>query len=126
MPSAALASAECLGVEVIEQPALFGREVTGSEQVRPAVEGAAKGFAEPPSSDRAVVTRDEDVRYRLPLEGWRARVLRILEQTVGERLLRGRLRLDRPGQEADHGVDDHERRQLAAGQDIVADRELEV
>ena len=31
-----------------------------------------------------------------------------------------------PGQQADDGVDDDERRQLAAGQDVVADRELEV
>ena len=38
----------------------------------------------------------------------------------------GRRVVDRAGQEPDHRVDDDERRQLAAGQDVVADRQLEV
>ena len=56
----------------------------------------------------------------------RAGVLRVLEQPVGERLLGGRGLLDRAGQQPDDRVDDDERRQLAAGQDVVADRQLEV
>ena len=43
-----------------------------------------------------------------------------------ERLLGGRRVLDGAGQQPDDGVDDDERRQLAAGQHVVADRQLEV
>ena len=57
----------------------------------------------------------------------RPRVLRVLEQPARERLLRrSRPSSMAPGQQAEHGVDDDERRQLAAGQHVVADRQLEV
>ena len=56
----------------------------------------------------------------------RAGVLRVLEESVGERLLDGRGLVDRAGQEPQDRVDDDQCRQLAAGQHVVADRQLQV
>ncbi len=73
-----------------------------------------------------MVAAEQDLGHCLALELGRSRVLRVLEQAVGERLLDDRFGLDCPGQQAQHGVDDDHRRQLAAGQHVVADRQLQI
>ena len=73
-----------------------------------------------------MVARRKNGRNTDPPEGRRARVLGIFEETGGERLLGRGARLDGAGQEPDHSIDDDERGQLSAGQDVVADRELQV
>ena len=73
-----------------------------------------------------MVAAGEDRRDVDAAERRRAGVLRVLEPAVGERLLLGRGFVDRARQQPDHRVDDDERRQLAAGEDVVADRQLEV
>ena len=97
------------------------------QQVRAALAGPAPAPA--PRRQRRTSPwspADEDVGHVHAPERRRARVLRVLEEPGAERLLgRGRL-VDRAGQQTQDGVDDDQRRQLAAGEDVVADRELEV
>ena len=73
-----------------------------------------------------MIARREDGRHVHAAEHRRPRVLRILEEPRPERLLLGRGRVDGPGQQAEHGIDDDQRRQLTAGEHVVADRQLEV
>ncbi len=53
-------------------------------------------------------------------------VLRILEESVGERFLVRRGVVDRARQQADDGIDDDEGGRLPTGQDVVADRQFEI
>ena len=73
-----------------------------------------------------MIAAGQDLWDADPTEFGRSRVLRILEQALGERLLDRRLRVDRPRQKPEDSVDDDERRQLPAAQDIVSDRQFEV
>src|SRR5487761_1996380 len=112
--------------DLAQQPRLLGAERTPLQEVRSPFQRAPKRLAEPPQAHGAVVARGQGLRHPIAPEQGRARVLGILEEPVGERLVDERARLDGTGKEAEDGVADHERRQLAAGQDEVPDRELEV
>ena len=96
------------------------------QQVGSPKQRATERLAETPAADLLVVARDEHGGHRDAVERRRAGVLRVLEEAGGERLLGGGRLVDRPGQQPQHGVDDHERRQLAAREHVVPDRELEV
>ncbi len=98
----------------------------GREQVRAPGERPPQRLPQPPAAHGAVIAADEDRRHVLAAERRRPGVLRVLEQSVGERFLVGRCVVDRSREQPDHRVDDDEGRQLAAGQDVVADRELEI
>ena len=116
------------GPDLVEQLGLLAARLAAAvEEVRPSLEGPPQRLAEPPAADLLVVARDEDGRHGLAaLERRGSRVLRVLEQAGRERLLGGRRLVDGAGQQPQDGVEDDERRRLAAGQHVVADRELEV
>jgi hypothetical protein len=60
-------------------------------------------------------------------ENGRTGVVGVLEESGGEALVPGRgLVAEDPGQEPGDGLDDHDRRHLPPGQDVVADGELTV
>ena len=80
------------------------------EEVGPSLQRPPERLAQPPAADRAVVAGHEDGRNVVALEDGRPRVLRVLEEPVGERLLGGRGGVDRARQEAEDRVDDDERR----------------
>ena len=99
---------------------------SSAAEVRPAGPGALDGLFAPPALDGAMVARRQDGRHVHAAEDRRARVLRVLEQPGGEGFVGDRRLVDGARQQADDGIDDDQRRQLAAGQDVVADRQLEV
>ena len=83
---------------------------TRRQQVGPAIEGPLQRHLETPAADGLVVAAASGrPGCRGTAEYGRARVLRVLEEPVGERFLRRRGSVDRAREEADHGVDDDER-----------------
>ena len=70
--------------------------------------------------------RNQDVGHAMPRNTAGRVYCGYSEQPAREGLVLGRGGVDRARQQAQDGVDDDERRQLAAGQHVVADRELEV
>ncbi len=67
----------------------------------------------------------QDLRDRPALEHLRAGVLRVFQQPVGEALLVRRDRLAHDAwKQPDAGVEQHQRRDLAARQHVIADRDL--
>ena len=104
---------------------VFGsRARRAGEQIRPALERALERLAPPPLLDLRVVPRQQHRRHRHAPELRRPRVLRKVEQPARERIARHRcLVADDARDQPRHRVDDHQRRQLAARQHVVADRD---
>ena len=72
-----------------------------------------------------MITRHEHLRHRAPVPQLRASILRIFEQTLGETLLGQRLGAsDDTRQQSHTGVDQRDRRGLAARQHKVAEAYL--
>ncbi len=94
------------------------------QQVLAAGGGAGAGLFPAPGRDLGVIPGQEDVRYLDPAEDRRPGVARVVQQAVGKGFLRGRVRIDYPRNEPGRRVENRQRRQLAAGQDEIADREL--
>src|SRR6185312_12034343 len=79
----------------------------------------------PPGGHLLVVAGEEDIRDLAPLERPRSGELRMLQEPVFKTLLGQALRLaQHPGQQADHGLDHHQRRRLTAGEHRVAHGDL--
>ena len=89
--------------------------------------GARAALLQPPFADPRVVARQEHLRHLVPAPVERARVVRVLRrplERLAERLLdRALLVPERARQLPDHRVGHHHRRQLAARQDVRADRD---
>src|SRR4029079_14781038 len=102
-----------------------GRSVAGVE-VGSASAGALDRLLASPARHGDVVARGEDGRHAFAAEDRRSRVLRVFEEAVGEGFLDRRRGLDGARQEADDRIDDDQRRQLPAREDIVADRQLDI
>ena len=96
------------------------------EQVRPHSTRPLERLLPPPALDLAMVTAQQHVGDRHAPVFRGARVLGILEQPGREGLVGRRCLVDDPGQQAQDGVDDDQRRQLPAGQHVVADGHLQV
>src|SRR5712691_8653661 len=95
------------------------------EELRPPEPGAAERLLQPPALDLRMVAREKHRRHRLARVRFRPRVLRAVEQPVHERVLLGRQPVpERTGQLPHHGIDHDHRRELAAREHIVADRQL--
>ncbi len=83
--------------------------------------------AAPPAVHPAVVAAAQHVGDRVAAELRGTRVLRVLEQPVGEGLVGTRhLVAHHAGHEACDRVDHHEGGRLTAGEHVVADRQLAV
>ena len=99
--------------------------------VRPVVDVAhamlrARLCSAPPAVDLGVVPGEEHVGHLPAAELRRTRVVRILDAAVergAEGLVLARALRERSGQPARDRVDQHHRRQLAAGEDVRADRD---
>src|SRR6266705_3136575 len=112
-------------LELLEQLAFGLAHPAPLEQLGPAKPGAAERLLQPPALDLRVVPREQHRRRRFPLVHFRPRVLRGLQQPAHERVLLGREPVpERAGQLPYHRVDQHHRRELAARENVVADRQL--
>jgi hypothetical protein len=78
----------------------------------------------PPAGDLRVVAGKQHVGHVLPAPDFRPRVVRPVEQAADEGLVGRRFFLQRAGQLAHEGVDQRHRRDFAAGQHEVADRNV--
>ena len=94
-------------------------------EVGPALAGDPQRFLAPPSGDAGVIAGQQNVGDRAPLPFARARIMGIFEQAAIRSFPARQFRLaHHAGQQADAGVEHGERRDLAAGQDVVADRDF--
>ena len=100
--------------------------VADVEQVGAALERPAQCLAPPPAVDLAVMPREQDRRHGQVPEGLGSRVLRVLEQARCERVALVRRLGDHARHEPHDGIDEDERRQLPAGEHVVADADLAV
>ena len=97
----------------------------GGPQVRPALAGQPLGLGVAPGGDLAVIAGDEHLRDRPALPHLRPGVLRVFQQAVGEALLgAGGLRAHDAGHQPHAGIDQRHGGDLAAGQHVIADRDL--
>ena len=104
-------------------------ERAGGEMARPEIgpagPGRELGLLPAPRADARMMARQQHLRHRVAFPDLGPGVVGVLEQTAGEALLgeRGR-RAEHPGQQADAGVEQGERRGLAAGQHEIAEAHL--
>src|SRR3990170_3427127 len=112
--------------QTVQDGALLGAGLAALEEIGATRCGAPERGLESPAPHRRVVTAHEDVGHTSATKRRRPGVLRVLEEPVGEGFLGRRGIVDRTGQQPDHGIDHDQGRELAPGQDIVADRELEI
>src|SRR5262245_13438028 len=111
--------------ETREELPVLGAERHTGEEIGPAGERHLERLLPAPARDGGMVTAEENVRDSHAAKVLRARVLRMLEQTVGEGIVLRRARVpERAGEQPNDGVDHHERGELAAAEHVVADREL--
>src|SRR6185503_13872201 len=112
-------------LEFFQQLRFFRVQLLHGQQIGPPQPSPAQRLLEPPAPDILVVPRQQHLRYPPVGIDLRPRVLRAIEQPVGERLLhRGGLVAERPGELAHHRIDQRHRRQLAAREHEVADRDF--
>src|SRR4029453_17960257 len=110
-------------LESFHQPALVVRQRRCRQQVPPLAPREPDGLHPAPPRDARVIAGQQHRWYPRALVILGPRVLRRLQQPVRKRLAaRGALGPEHPRQQPRHRVGDHQRRQLAAGHDVVADR----
>src|SRR6185436_20736690 len=111
--------------EFLQQLLFFLAQLPCFQQLRPSQPGSAQRLLQPPAPDVLVVPGHQHLRHLHARIRLGPRVLRAVEQPVGERLLdrRGRV-AERPGQLPHHGVDQRHGGELAARKDEVSDRDL--
>src|SRR6185295_15172945 len=120
-----IASPLLFALELVQQLPFLVAQLPCRQQVRPSQPGPAQRLLQPPAPDVLVVPGHQDLRHLHAPIRLRARVLRAVEQPVGERLLHRRGRVaERPGQLPHHGVDQRHGGELAAREDEVSDRDL--
>src|ERR1700720_1977569 len=104
---------------------LFIAHAAPLEQLRAAQPRATERLLQSPAGYRRVIARRQYGRHIAAIEGLRPRVVRPIHQTVAEGLLQRRFRTaQRTRHQSRDRIDDHQRRQLAARQHIVADGPL--
>src|SRR5580700_7050348 len=124
-PARAAPEASSLELELLEQRELLARQAAPLEQLRTPEPRAAQGLPQPPAADRGMVARSQDLRHFVPIHRDRPRVVRPIQQPVAERFLQRRfLAAEGTRQEPRNRIDHHQRGQLAARQNIIADRPL--
>src|ERR1700682_2691725 len=97
------------------------------EQIGTASARPVGGLRTAPALDLGVMAGQQHLRNLVTFEDRRPRVVGVLEEILGKRLVFGRLlRTEDTGNEPAHGVDQHHRRQLAAGEHVITDRDLPV
>src|SRR2546422_8956805 len=98
-------------LEPFYQLALLGGEGRPLQQLRPRPPRAVQRLRPPPARDARVIAREQHRRHPRAAELLGARVLRRLQQAVGERLALGRaLASEHAGEPAHHRVRHDERR----------------
>ena len=108
----------CYGVAAVAVHAL-------QPEIRPADSGDLFGLRLPPGGDRGVMAGEQHIRHARPAPLGRAGIMRIFQQPGAEAFLLGA----RPGahharQQPHAGIEQHERRQLPAGEHVIADADL--
>src|ERR1700687_1806730 len=97
------------------------------EQIGTAPSCPFDGLRAAPALDLGVMAGEQHVRNLVALEDRGPGVMRILQQLLGKRLVFGRfLRTEDTADEPADRIDQHHRRQLAAGEHVVTDRDLPV
>src|SRR6185503_5448894 len=120
-----IASPLLFPLELVQQLPFLVAQLPCLQQVRPSQPGPAQRLLQPPAPDVLVVPGQQHLRHLQARMRLRSRVLRAVEQPVGKRLFHRRgFVAERPGQLPNHGVDQCHRRQLAAREDEVSDRDL--
>src|SRR4051812_15808919 len=95
------------------------------EEVRTVPLGLLPSRSPTPALDRGVVPGEENLGNRHAANDLRPRVMRMIEETVLERVVPERfLTSDHAGNEPRDGLQDNERGNLSTRKDVVADREL--
>src|SRR5690606_37884950 len=108
----------------LQQFPLLRSQLRRFDQVRAAFPRAPQRLLEPPAPDRCMVAAGEHFRHRQTFVDFRPRVVRPIEQAVRKRvLLRRSLVSKHAWQKAYDRIDDDQRRQLAARQHVIADRD---
>src|SRR2546421_3857134 len=112
-------------LEFLQQFLFLCAELTPRDQLGPPQPGPAERLLQPPAPDVLVVPGEQHLGHSFAAVHLGPRVLRTIEQSVGERLLEcGGLVAERAGQLAHAGVDQRHRRELSAREHEVADRQL--
>src|SRR5439155_20423559 len=104
---------------------LFFVQMRVSQEIRPPLQRSCERLALPPSPNRRVIPRQQHLGDAEVGDLRGPRELRKIEQSTAERVLSDRLLVaDHAGNVARDGIEDNERRQLAAGQYVVANRDF--
>src|ERR1700741_2492165 len=119
-------SSPLLLLEFFQQPLFFRAQRPRREQVGPAQPGPSQRLLQPPAADIVMMSGHQNVRHPCSTLTLRPnlwpRVLRAVEQPVGERLFQRRgLGPERPRQLPHHRVHQRHRRDLASREHEVAD-----
>src|SRR6266540_152842 len=94
-------------------------------QIGPAFPGQTLRLGPSPAADPSVIARHQYLGHCPALPDLRPGVVRVFEQPLGKTLLRQRLGATHdPGQQPHAGVDQRDRRRLAARQDKIAEAHL--
>ena len=92
------------------------------QQFRPSGQGPAHRRQQPPIPDGGMISAQQNLWHLQPHKLARPGVLGMFEQAAAEGILAGRLgATQHPGQEPGHRIEQYQGRQLAAGQDVIAD-----
>src|SRR6185295_555867 len=111
--------------KVLQHLSFFVVQTGFVQQIRPPFERPAERFPFPPAPNLRVIARQQHVGHAERGDFRRPRELRKIQQPAAERILHDRLLVaDHARHEARDRVEDHQRRQLPAGQHVVADRQL--
>ena len=106
-------------------PALPSTAPDAAKQIRPPLPRSPQRLLETPGTDRGVVAGEKHFGHPGTFMHFRPRVMRTVEQSRRKRILGGRLGVvQNAGTLAHDRIDQHQRRQLAAGNDEVSHRDL--
>src|SRR5437868_7457675 len=118
-------SAPVLPLELGQQCLFFAAHASRLQQIGPPQPRPAQRLLQPPAPDVHMMPGEQHLWHPLAAVHLRPRVLRAVEQPGGERLIHRRLLVaERPRQLAHAPVDQRHRRELAAREDEIAERQL--
>src|SRR5712691_2142592 len=122
-PARLRAVVACSSLVLLPRRFLFGD--MAPPQIGTALPGQSLRFIPPPGADLLVVARHQHLRNCPPLPELWPGVVRVFEQPLGKTFLRQRLgAANNAGQQPYAGVDQRDRRRLAARQDEIAEAHL--
>ena len=108
-----------------EKLPLLLRQLAAFQQIRPSFPRAAQRLLETPHAYCLMVPGKQDFRHPRPSVHLGPRVVRAIEQSGGKRVLQRRIRIVQHARaQTQHRVDQHQRRQLAPGNDEIAHGDL--